>query len=159
MVRLNQSHCWLFVVLLAVALTTTGVVALDWGFEFNGGIDTYSADRHNPFNNSPDFVGKGLDLSGVGVCHKPADNTDWWVAMISDRYFLTAAHIDATNGGTTEHTVNFFHDFADTAPDESAVIDKDFGERIGGSDLWLGRLTSTPSSAIKRYPLIKRQED
>ena len=78
--------------------------------------------------------------------------------MISDRYFLTAGHIDATNGGTTQHTVNFFHDFADSIPDETALIDKDFGERVGGSDLWLGRFTSTPSPAVKRYPLIKRQE-
>ena len=158
MVRLNQSHRWLFVVFLGVAFATSHLVALDWGYESNGGIDTYDADRHNPFNNDPDFVANGLDLSGVGVFHKPADNTDWWVTMISDRYFLTAAHIDATDGGTTQHTVNFFHDFADSTPDETALIDKDFGGRVGGSDLWLGRFTSTPSPAVKRYPLIKRQE-
>jgi hypothetical protein len=157
MVSLNQSHRLPFVVFLGVAFATSHLIALDWGYESNGGIDTYNADRHNPFNNNPAFVAKGLDLSGVGVFHKPADNTDWWVTMISDRYFLTSAHIDATNGGTTQHTVNFFHDFTGSAP-ETASIDKDFGERIGGSDLWLGRLTSTPSPAVKRYPLIKRQE-
>ena len=90
MVRLNQSHRWRFVVFLGVAFATSHLIALDWGYYSNNGIDTYDADRHNPFNNSPDFVAKGLDLSGVGVFHKPADNTDWWVAMISDRYFLTA---------------------------------------------------------------------
>src|SRR5436190_2844251 len=159
MVRLHESHRLLFVVFFGVAFATSHLIALDWGYESNGGSDTYDANRHNPFNNNPNFVAKGLDLSGVGVFHKPADNTDWWVTMISDRYFLTAAHVDATNGGTTQHTVNFFHDFADSIPDETALIDKDFGVRVGGSDIWLGRLTSTPSPAVKRYPLIKRQED
>ena len=129
MLRLNQSHRLPFVVFLGIAFGTSHAIALDWGFESNNYIDTYNADRHDPFNNSPDFVAKGLDLSGVGVFHKPADNTDWWVTMISDRYFLTAAHVDPNNGGTTAHTVNFFYNFADSIPDESALIDKDFGVR------------------------------
>jgi hypothetical protein len=107
---------------------------------------------------SPDFVAKGLDLSGVGVFNEPVSNTYWWVTMISDRYFLTAGHAAATNSGDAPRTANFFHNFADSIPDETISVDIGFGQWIGGSDLWLGRLTSAPSPAVKRYPLIKRQE-
>src|SRR5205085_2097937 len=40
---------------------------------------------------------------------------------------------------------------------ESIGIDKTYYARLG-YDLWIGRLTSAPSSAVKRYPLIKRPE-
>ena len=145
------------VISVASLLISERCAALDWGAVY-GSQDNYDADRHNPFNQSPDFVGDGLDLSGVGVLHK-TNGDNWWITMISDTYFLSAAHIDPTDSGTSSYTVNFFHDFADTSADETAVIDKDFHVTLGGSDLFLGRLTSAPSSAVKRYPLIQRNEN
>ena len=53
-------------------------------------------------------------------------------------------------------TVHFYHD-NDPIPAESIIIDDTY-YAVMGSDLWIGRLKSAPSSAVKRYPLIKRPE-
>ncbi len=99
------------------------------------------------------FVGNGFDWSGVGIIQGSGGISGFWVTMISDQYFLSAHHIGISGASNTVHfypTNNINDGF------ESATIDSTFGEQIAGSDLWLGRLTSAPSSAIKRYPLMKR---
>jgi hypothetical protein len=139
-----------FAALSATSLSAGNVMALVWGDYSSTG---YNAARDNPFQQDSSFLGAGFDLSGVGVV-----NGGGWATMISDQYFLSAYHAEPTNGGNQSLQVDFFRDFKDTTPDESAWIDPTFRMRLGTTDLWVGKLLSTPSAAIKRYPLISRNE-
>jgi dockerin type I repeat protein len=140
-------------VLMALFSFVPQVAALEWGPV--GGPDYYDPARHNPFAQDPDFIAPTLDLSGVGQFHKVLTNNYFWVTMISDTYFVTARHI---LGGFEDYDVHFYHD-NDPTPAESIPIDDTYLAVIGAnSNLLIGRLTSAPSSAVKRYPLIKRPE-
>jgi hypothetical protein len=129
------------------------VAALEWGLV--GGSDYYDPARHNPFARDPDFIAPTLDLSGVGQFHKVYINNYFWVTMISDTYFVTARHI---MGNYDDYDVHFYHDNFPT-PAESIPIDETYLALFGANEnLLLGRLKSAPSSAVKRYPLIKRPD-
>ena len=73
--------------------------------------------------------------------------------MISDTYFVSATHIA---GNYDDYDVHFYHD-NDPTPAESIAIDDTYSVNIGAG-LLIGRLASAPSSAVKRYPLIKQPE-
>jgi hypothetical protein len=140
---------------LALFSIAPHAVALEWGPV--GGADYYDPARHNPFAKDPAFIAPGLDLSGVGVYHfynPPANDNYFWVTMVSETYFITARHVAANMYDDRE--VHFYHD-NDPTPAESIAIDDTYFSVIG-DDLWIGRLKSAPSSAVKRYPLIKRPE-
>ena len=106
----------------------------------------------------PTFIAPTLDLSGVGQYHlyePPIYDNYFWLTMVSDTYFITAAHTSPNL--YDDQAVHFYHD-NDPIPAESIVIDKTYYAIVMGSGLWIGRLQSAPSSAVKRYPLIKRPE-
>ncbi|MFO0788193.1 MAG: hypothetical protein U0805_01980 [Pirellulales bacterium] len=131
------------------------VVALEWGPV--GGPDYYDPARHNPFLQDPAFIAPTLDLSGAGIynIYVPGvlDNY-FWVTMVSDTYFITTTH---TMGAYfDDYAVHFYHDNNPT-PAESIAIDDTY-RGIMRDDLWIGRLQSAPSDAVKRYPVIKRPE-
>jgi hypothetical protein len=75
--------------------------------------------------------------------------------MISDTYFITAAHTSPNLYDDQQMT--FYHDNIPMVA-ESIALDKTYDGLVLGADLWIGRLKSAPSSAVKRYPLIKRPE-
>jgi hypothetical protein len=149
--------CLRLLILIALSSLVPQVAALEWGPI--GGPDYYVPARHNPFEQDPAFIAPTLDLSGVGQYHiyEPLvlDNY-FWVTMVSDTYFITSAHNIYQNYNIHDRDVHFYHD-NDPIPAESIAIDKTYYDWMG-SDLWIGRLTSAPSSAVKRYPLIKRPE-
>jgi len=131
------------------------VAALEWGPV--GGPDYYDPARHNPFAQDPAFIAPTLDLSGVGEYHllgPPNFNNYFWLAMVSDTYFITTLHTTPYLFDNQE--VHFYHDNNPT-PAESIVMDDTYSAVLG-SDLFIGRLVSAPSSAVKRYPLIKRPD-
>ena len=97
------------------------------------------------------FVGQGLDWSGIGVMQ------GGWATMISDHYFLSSYHIGPPKG---DIPVDFFRtNSMDTSPSNYVQdrIDPTFGVKIAGTDLWLGRMVDAPPAWVHRYPLIERQ--
>lgn len=147
--------CVRLVVSLALLSFVPQVAALEWGPAESP--DYYDPARHNPFAQDPAFIAPTLDLSGVGQYHLyvPSifDNY-FWVTMVSDTYFITTTH--TANAFYDDYEVHFYHD-NDPTPAESIAIDDTY-HAVMESDLWIGRLKSAPSSAVKRYPLIKRPE-
>jgi len=122
--------------MFATSFSTGNALALVWG---NYSSTGYNPARHDPYQQDPAFVGAGFDLSGIGVVN------GGWATMISDQYFLSAFHAEPTNGGNQSLRVDFFRDFKDKSPDESAWIDPTFRMKLGVTDLWVGKLLTTPS--------------
>jgi hypothetical protein len=130
-------------------LSVANVHALDWHGNF-------AANRHSRFytGSNPQFIGGTLDWSGVGVYENP--DGWWWATLISDRYFLSAAHI-APDPGTS---VRFFRTNDPNGEFVNLIVaaGEEFGQRIAGTDLWLGKFQEEAPSWVRRYPLIKRNE-
>ena len=85
--------CLRLLVSMALFSFVPQVAALEWGPV--GGPDYYDPARHNPFAQDPAFIAPTLDLSGVGQYHlydPPINDNYFWVTMVSDTYFITAAH-------------------------------------------------------------------
>jgi len=144
--------CLRLLILLALFSFVPQVAALQWGPD--GGSDYYDPARHNPFARDPAFIAPTLDLSGVGQFYKPAPFYNYfWATMISDTYFVTARHVIPAD--SYDYDVHFYHD-NDPTPAESITIDDTYLAWFG--DLAIGRLLSAPSSAVKRFSLIKRPE-
>jgi hypothetical protein len=147
----SQSKAKILSSLLVGAIATAigaPAFALSWNY--------YSPQRDARFYSGADanFVGAGLDWSGVGVTQ-----SGWWATMISDRYFLTSYHIGQPK---TDISVDFYRtNTMDTSLGnfDQEHIDSTFGIKIAGTDLWLGRLDQAPQSWVKRYPLIQRQSN
>ncbi len=59
----------------------------------------YSPLLHDRFNNHSSFIGSGIDWSGVG-----RSSGGRWATMISDTYFLSAAHFPPGVGDTLTFT-------------------------------------------------------
>jgi hypothetical protein len=154
-----------------VALAATGILcrqaeALRWNTTIGDGVTTAGdpVPQHSDrFYGDPDFVGTGFDWSGVGISQGAiADGAfgyqGTWVTMISDTYFLSAYHAMSAPVTAVNVPINFYatNDIGDGY--EQLTTNTASWERIDGTDLMLGRLTSPPTSAIARYPLIKRQD-
>ena len=104
-------------------------------------VQGYNQDHHDRFHNDPGFIGAAYDWSGVG-------RGSWWATMISDSYFLSATHAHPANNST----VRFYE-----TNDPSGVFEEhtvESGMAIAGSDLWLGKLESTVSSSIAKFPIL-----
>jgi hypothetical protein len=98
------------------------------------------------------FLGNGSDWSGIGVMQSG------WVTMISDHYFLTSYHIGPPKA---DIPVDFYRtNGMDTSASNFVQmhIDPTFGEKIAGTDMWLGRMADAAPAWVERYPLIKRQD-
>lgn len=108
-------------------------------------LQSYSPQKHDRFHDPSDpnkaFIGDPYDWSGVG--------RNWrWATLISPSYFVTAEHYKQGNGTTLYfYTTN---DPAETP--EQRVIQS--GQRIAGSDLWLGKLTTPVSTHVQFYPIL-----
>lgn len=108
-------------------------------------LQSYSPEKHDRFHDPTDpnkaFIGDPYDWSGVG--------RNWrWATMISPSYFVTAAHYHQGDGTSLcFYTTN---DPGET-PEQRTV---ESGQRIAGSDLWLGRLTAPVSANVEFYPIL-----
>jgi len=104
-------------------------------------VQGYSANLHDRFANHADFIGNPHNWSGVGR------NTQW-ATMVSDSFFLSAFH--ARPGNNTD--VTFFHSNDANGMFETHQVAQ--GWRIAGSDLWLGRLDTSVSGMVEKYPIL-----
>jgi hypothetical protein len=138
----------------------------------------YQPQLHERFYVGEDraFIGEGQawsrpnDWTGIGRYWDPAvSGVTWWSAtMVSENYFLTAAHVHPSR----------FYDEPDVLPKVRFYRDNDpsgevwettieilpgeweyTGFRIGEADLWLSKLEDTPPDWVRRYPLMKRNQD
>lgn len=113
---------------------------------FNAG--TYAPHAHLRFYEGPDrdFVGEGVDLSGVGRGDDGDGTFSKWATMVSGRGFVTANHFFPANGTSirfwTGTGTNEFE--TATVQTSAALVD----------DLRVGWLTAAPSPAVRRYPLF-----
>lgn len=117
---------------LALSATFAGTV------EAASSVQSFSPETNDRFANDPAFVGTGFDFSGIG-----RDSSGRWLTMLSDRVFISANHL--APGGT----VTFFPGNDPLATPVTATISE--GERIGTTDLWIGRLGTALPGSIASY--------
>lgn len=96
----------------------------------------YAPLLHDRFNNDPSFIGSGIDWSGVG-----RSSGGRWATMISDTYFLSAAHFAPGIGDT----LTFYNTNDVNGPQQ--VVNVIGGQAIAGSDLWLGQINQATNFA------------
>ncbi len=104
-------------------------------------VQGYDANLHDRFANNAAFIGNPHNWSGVGR------NTQW-ATMVSDSFFLSASHAHPANNSA----VTFFHSNDSAGPSEIHTVAQ--GWRIAGSDLWLGRLETSVTSMVEKYPVL-----
>ncbi len=104
-------------------------------------IQSFSAATNDRFANDPSFVGAAYDFSGVG-----RDALGHWAVMLSPTVFLSAHHHQPVG------SLIFYPGNDPAATPETVMIDE--GQRIGGTDLYIGRLDSPVSAAIKTYSFV-----
>jgi hypothetical protein len=103
--------------------------------------------HYDRFANSSDFIGAGLDFSGVG---QDASSPARWATMISPHFFLSAGHFPPSG------TVTFYDTNSLTGGTHSASVLAGTKIYIAGqtlpTDVYLGVLDGTVSEAY--YPLL-----
>jgi hypothetical protein len=98
----------------------------------------FSAAANDRYANNPAFVGSGFDFSGVG-----RDASGKWGVMLSPTVFIGANH-HAPSGSLVFYPGN--------NPSATPVtISISSGQALGGSDLYIGRLSSPIPSYITSY--------
>jgi hypothetical protein len=106
-------------------------------------VRDYDPARHDRFYSGVDgaFIAAAFDLSGVGR------SGEHWATMVSDSYFLSANHYHPGIGST----VTFWesNDLAGTSHSYTVAS----GQRIGSTDLWVGRLAGAAAASIARYAI------
>jgi hypothetical protein len=145
---------------LLLAIAGWLLIAVDWA-SATMIVQSYDQTKHDRFYVGSDkaFIGDPYDWSGVGrndVLTKNAAGTvthnGSWGAMISARYFLSANHYHPTVG----QTLYFYPTNNPSDGYETAKVAS--GQRIAGSDLWLGRLDTVLGSQVERYPILSLPE-
>jgi len=132
-------------------------------------IAGYQDRLHDPYYVGADkaFIGEDYDWSGVGRFADPAGTSANWksVVMISDNYFITAFHNRPYRGNDPAGSapkVRFYRSLdpqGEFWESEIALATSEYeGQRIGLTDLWVGKLATTPPEWVMRYPLAKRHE-
>jgi hypothetical protein len=110
-------------------------------------IVDFSSARHDRFYAGPDraFLAEAYDFSGVGY-NKPNDGAPRGT-LISDRHFLAAGHAHANN------TLTFYTSNDPNGPAYTYPVAG--GDRIGQTDLWLGKLADPidPAHNIRPYSI------
>lgn len=103
-------------------------------------LQNYSAPKHHRFANDPSFIGSGYDWSGVARA-----SNGRWVTMISSTCFISAAHAAPGVGNSVT-----FHANNDPL---GATISRTINSvtTIGGTDLVIGELNSSPGPTIAFY--------
>ncbi|MGB0744074.1 MAG: hypothetical protein ACPGSB_06070 [Opitutales bacterium] len=106
-------------------------------------IRDYDPARHDRFYSGVDkaFIADDYDLSGVGR------SGEHWATMISDSYFLSANHYHPGVGSS----VTFWESNNFAGPNHSYTVAS--GQRVGSTDLWVGRLAATAAASIARYAI------
>lgn len=113
------------------------------------------------------FIGASYNWSGYGRLADPAGEGANWkqVAMISDNYVLTTNHNHPNRGDDPAGSPPVVRFYRTNDPNgeywESplAVSNGNYvGQQVGTTDLWVGKLASTPPSWVTRFPLAKRHE-
>jgi len=112
-------------------------------------IEGYQSEVHDRFISDrmgETFVGDGFDWSGVGKRINGASFSNW-ATLISDQHFVSANHAKPGVGSI----VRFWEDntLGGTHHDRTVVS----GQRIGSSDLWVGRLDSAVPNTIAHYEI------
>ncbi len=137
----------LLVIALAAVVIPVSVSSADLlvGGYVGTGNDNPLYDR---FANSSEFIGAGLNFSGVGLDNQSASYA-YWATMISPHFFLSAGHWAAASGSVTLYDSN-----SQTDPHSYKILG---GEPIvvGGqaTDLFLGIL-GTPITSEVYYPVL-----
>jgi hypothetical protein len=161
--RLIFGRC-LFIVLLGVVSLVAGRARGDLT------VAGYQDRLHDPFYVGADkaFIGAGYNWSGYGRWSDPTSvgSSNWkQVTMISDNYFITAVHNQPNRSDDPAGAAPKVRFYRTTDPNgefwesEIAQVGNSYqGTRVGSTDLWVGRLASTPPSWVMRYPLAKRLE-
>lgn len=154
----------------ALCLTAIGMLWMQLGVAHADLLIRSYQDRlHDPFYVGADkaFIGAAYNWSGVGRIPDPAASGINWktVAMISDNYFITAFHNQPNRGDDPGLAIPKVRFYRTTDPNgqywesEIAIAGNKYdGQRIGLTDLWVGKLASTPPDWVMRYPLAKRHE-
>lgn len=101
-------------------------------------IQSFSPAANDRFANSPSFIGSGYDFSGIG-----RDSFGRWAVMLSPTVFLSANHY-APTGSLIFRAGN---DPA-SSPVTASILQ---GQRIGNTDLYIGRIASPLPSSIASY--------
>jgi hypothetical protein len=132
-------------------------------------IAGYQDRLHDPYYVGADkaFIGTGYSWSGIGRISDPSGATTNWksLTMISDNYFITADHNKPYRANDPAGPAPKVRFYRTTDPNgefwesEIASAGSNYvGERIGSTDLWVGKLAETPPSWVERYPLAKRHQ-
>ncbi len=101
-------------------------------------------DRYYPDDGTKAFLGDAYDWSGVGR----TGGIGYWATMISDTYFISALHHHPADGDT----ITFFLTDIPGGASETAIVES--GAAIPGTDLWIGKLVTAPSTAVERYAIL-----
>lgn len=113
-------------------------------------VDNYDPNIHDRFDGDREgqqFVGEGLDFSGVS---RDIRNVGRWVTMVSPLHFLTSNHAVASQ------TVIFHLDNDRDGPTIECAIDHGSGRRIGTSDVLIGMVVPTEecdTSLVRQYSI------
>ena len=109
-------------------------------------IDGYTDSLHDRFTNSASFILNHQDLSGVGQTDGGASGTAGnWATAISRNVVITAHHYRPSLSETI-----YFYPGNDPSmtPVERHIVS---GQRISGTDLYMGVLNANLPSSIKHY--------
>lgn len=124
---------------LALALVTAAPAAIS--------IQNFTAATNDRFADAPGFTAAAYDWSGVG---RSADGK--WVTMISANVFLSARHFHPGSPGSGIGQSVLFHPGND--PSDTPVTRTIAGvQQVGGTDLWLGYLSSPVPGTIATYAI------
>jgi len=108
-------------------------------------IDGYNANANNRFSNNSGFILDGRNLSGVGLTNGGGFDgvVGVWATLISPNVVIAANH-------NQPNAPIFF--FPNNDPASSALMyNVVASQRIGTTDLWLGRLDSPVDTSISHY--------
>jgi len=108
-------------------------------------ISGYDPALHDRFYSGADraFIAEGYDLSGVG-----RSASGQWGTMISDSYFVSAAHWHPSG------SLTFYSDNTTVSAHTYAIAG---GQKIGDTDLWLGKLATPLDPAHNIAPFATEQ--
>lgn len=112
-------------------------------------IEGYQSEVHDRFVNDrmgETFVGDGFDWSGVGKRINGASFSNW-ATLISDQFFVSANHAKPGVGSIVRFWED--NDLGGAHHDRTVVS----GQRIGSTDLWVGRLDSVLPGTIAHYEI------
>ena len=106
------------------------------------------------------FFASQFDWSGVGRSVSRPGRTPVrapWLTMISPSYFISAAHFPPRVG----EDIIFHHTNDPNGPSELKTLGSpaERGQRLGDTDIWLGKFATPVSDAVAKYPIYPLLSD